>query len=80
MFGFWFSITGLFFGFICSMQAKKKNRMRGDWFILGFLFTFLALVIINSLHSLKNNDDSYSHNSNVSPGSIYNLNTKLTAS
>ncbi len=49
MFGLWFSLMGLAFGFLCSHIAKKKERSNKDWFTLGFVFSFIALLIITIL-------------------------------
>lgn len=46
MFGLWFSIIGLVFGFLCSYIAKKKNRTQHEWFTLGFIFSVTALGIL----------------------------------
>lgn len=46
MFGLWFSIAGLFFGTLCSLKAKEKNRAQKDWFTLGFIFSIIALGIL----------------------------------
>jgi hypothetical protein len=46
MFGLWFSIIGLFFGTLCSLKAKELSRSQKDWFTLGFIFSFLALVVL----------------------------------
>jgi len=54
MLGFWFSVVGLLFGVICSLKAKKKNRTQHDWFILGFLFSVLAYLLIYLLRKIEN--------------------------
>ena len=46
MFGLWFSIIGLIFGFLCSYIAKKKNRTQHEWFALGFMFSVAAIGIL----------------------------------
>jgi hypothetical protein len=60
MFSLWFSIIGLIFGLFCSFKAKEKNRATQEWFVLGFIFSFLALVILSFLpavnHELNNNE------------------------
>lgn len=53
MFGFGFSIIGFLFALICSFIAKGKNRAYQDWFILGFLFSFLAFGILYLLPEVK---------------------------
>lgn len=54
MFGLWFSLLGLAIGFLCSRIAKQKERSHKDWFTLGFVFSFIALLIITILpHSEK---------------------------
>jgi hypothetical protein len=49
MFGFWIIPIGMFFGFLCSIKAKKKERSSNDWFILGFIFSAAALLVITLL-------------------------------
>jgi uncharacterized membrane protein YdjX (TVP38/TMEM64 family) len=51
MFGLWYSLLGLIVGSICSYLAYKKNRASKDWFILGFIFSFLAVFILYLLPS-----------------------------
>jgi hypothetical protein len=51
MFGLWFSIIGLIFGVICSLKAREKNRATQEWFILGFIFSVIALAVIYILPS-----------------------------
>lgn len=48
MFGLWFSIVGLIFGSLCSFLAREKNRTQHDWFILGFIFSVIALGFLYS--------------------------------
>jgi hypothetical protein len=55
MFGLWFSIAGLLFGLICSVRAKEKNRATNDWFLLGFIFSFLAFGVLSLLPSNERN-------------------------
>lgn len=43
----------LFFGFLCSKIAKKKNRNTFSWFLLGLLFGLLALICIYFIKPLK---------------------------
>lgn len=54
MFGLWFSIIGLVFGVFCSLTAKDKNRAQKEWFILGFVFSFLGLLLLFLLPENKN--------------------------
>ncbi len=37
-------VGGVIFGFLCSRQAKKKNKNSLLWFQLGFLFGAVALI------------------------------------
>ncbi len=46
MFGLWFSIIGLVFGVACSLTAKDKKRAQKEWFILGFVFSILSLLLL----------------------------------
>ena len=36
----------VFFGVICLYIAQQKNRSMLGWFILGFCFSFIALIAI----------------------------------
>jgi hypothetical protein len=49
MFGFWIVPIGTVFGILCSIKARKKERSFNDWFILGFVFSVAALLIITFL-------------------------------
>lgn len=57
MFGLWFSIIGLLFGVLCSMKAKEKDRSQKEWFVMGFLFSFLAFAILQLLPTLDADDN-----------------------
>ncbi|MFA3783581.1 hypothetical protein ABRY23_11005 [Melioribacteraceae bacterium 4301-Me] len=52
MLGLYFSIIGLIFGFSCSAIAKRKNRNAEDWFMLGFIFLFVAYLWIRQLPTI----------------------------
>lgn len=53
MFGFWFSIYGLFFGTLCSLKAKEKNRFTKNWFLFGFIFGIFAYLVLVNLPVLN---------------------------
>ncbi len=53
MFGLWFSIVGLIFGILCSFKAIEKNRTQKEWFILGFIFSVLGLILLHLLPNKK---------------------------
>lgn len=36
----------LAFGFFCAYIAREKGRGQGNWFLLGFLFSFLAVLAL----------------------------------
>lgn len=36
----------LFFGWLCSEMAKSRNRSSGRWFVLGVLFSLIAVVVL----------------------------------
>jgi hypothetical protein len=57
MFGLWYSLIGLIFGFICSYFAAQKDRARKDWFTLGFIFSFIALSALLLLPSTNKEKD-----------------------
>lgn len=44
-------ISGVIFGFFCSYLADKKGHGGCAWFVLGFLFSFLALLVLIGLPS-----------------------------
>ncbi len=67
MFGLWFSIIGLIFGLFCSVKAKEKNRATQEWFVLGFVFSFFALVILSLLPVA----DQESNNNVIDPEGSY---------
>ncbi len=52
-----FSFYGLFFGTLCSFKAKQKNRNTKNWFLLGFIFGFVAYIAIMVLHSLSQSNN-----------------------
>ncbi len=37
---------GIVFGAFCAFLAKQKNRDTGAWFLLGLLFSLIALIAI----------------------------------
>ena len=39
-------ILSVFFGIICAMIARKKNRSEARWFVAGFFLAPIALIII----------------------------------
>lgn len=54
--------------FACAYYAEKKGRSSLGWFILGFLFTFIALIILFFLPPLKREkSDQFPSNSSHGP-------------
>jgi hypothetical protein len=51
MLGIWIVPIGMVFGVLCSVKAKEKERSFNDWFILGFIFSLAALLVITFLPS-----------------------------
>ncbi|MFC2084937.1 hypothetical protein ACFLS9_07770 [Bacteroidota bacterium] len=41
-----FVIVGIIFGFNCLFIAREKNRDPRVWFLLGLLFSVLALITL----------------------------------
>ncbi len=39
-------LQAIIFGFFCSFIAKEKKRDSGSWFMLGFFFSFLAVLAL----------------------------------
>lgn len=40
------TLVCVFFGIICSMIARKKNRSEAGWFAAGFFLAPIGLIII----------------------------------
>ncbi|MEH6550070.1 MAG: hypothetical protein V7744_08810 [Pseudomonadales bacterium] len=47
---------GVIFGFFCGFVAQEKNRSYRNWFILGFCFSFIALIALCGVPSLYAKD------------------------
>lgn len=66
MFGFYYTILGLIFGTLCSIEAKKRKISNTEWFTLGFAFNIAAFaaLLIYSFYALKhkNNNENISIN------------------
>ena len=45
-FGFGALLLGLLFAWICRKVARGKNRSTFWWGIWGFLFTWVALIVV----------------------------------
>ncbi|MBX3006565.1 MAG: hypothetical protein KF816_00930 [Melioribacteraceae bacterium] len=52
-----FAVTGLIIGSFCSLLASTKNRNRKNWFLIGFVFSFLAPLVLYFLPSLRAEDE-----------------------
>jgi len=53
---FIFFFVGSFFvfGIICMFLAQEKKRDKSSWFILGFFFGLIALIVLIALPKLDN--------------------------
>lgn len=49
-----FAVTGLVFGSMSSLVASTRNRNRKNWFLIGFVFSFIAPLVLYFLPSLNN--------------------------
>ncbi|MDP2035913.1 MAG: tetratricopeptide repeat protein, partial [Ignavibacteria bacterium] len=47
-------IQALVFGVFCYFVANEKNRNARDWFLLGFLFSIIALLALMAVPPLNN--------------------------
>jgi len=47
-------LQGVVFGGGCAILASNKKRDVRGWFVLGFLFSLIALIVIAALTPLKN--------------------------
>jgi membrane protein implicated in regulation of membrane protease activity len=57
----WFGIAAPIFGCACALLAKEWGRRQWVWFLLGFFFTFiavLALVFLNTWGKKSDTDSS----------------------
>jgi multisubunit Na+/H+ antiporter MnhE subunit len=46
-------VLAILIGYACSVIATNKRRGRVLWFILGFFFTLIALIVIALLPSKR---------------------------
>jgi hypothetical protein len=46
-------VLAILIGYACSAIARNKGRGRVLWFILGFFFTLIALIVIALLPSKR---------------------------
>jgi multisubunit Na+/H+ antiporter MnhE subunit len=44
-------VLALLIGYACSRIATSKGRSSGVWFVLGFFFTLISLIVIALLPS-----------------------------
>lgn len=51
-------ISGVVFGGACAIVASNKNRDAFGWFVLGFFFSLVALVVIAALTPLIKNEST----------------------
>lgn len=71
-----FFLQGIVFGFFCSYIAGEKNRGRGEWFVLGFLFSILAvfaLIAVPKLENAQTNEDTFSKEVTITSKQIENV-------
>lgn len=47
-------LQGLIFGVFCSYIAGQKNRNRFSWFVLGYLFSILAMLTLVAVPKIEN--------------------------
>lgn len=52
-------LVSIVFAFICGYYSEKKGRSSIAWFILGFLFTFYALIVLFFLSPIKKDDAQF---------------------
>lgn len=46
-------IQAVIIGWFCSYVAGQKNRDKGSWFLLGFLFSFLAFIALAAIPAIE---------------------------
>ncbi len=49
----WFGIAGPLFGFACAHLAQESGRRQWLWAILGYFFTFVAVMALITLNLLN---------------------------
>ncbi len=67
-------VQGILIGMLCSYVAGQKNRSQGNWFILGFLFSLLALIALAAIPSLSK--DKGIHTAPSNPNTSDNPDTR----
>jgi hypothetical protein len=50
--------SGVVFGGACAILAANKNRDPLGWFVLGFLFSIIALIVIAALSPAEKSSDN----------------------
>lgn len=63
-----FLMSGIVFGGACAIVATNKNRDGLGWFVLGFLFSLVALIVIASLSPVAKQARSRAGNRSRSTG------------
>jgi len=55
---FWFAliIQGVISGGFCAYIASQKNKDSSEWFVLGFLFSILAVLALIAIPNENNTD------------------------
>jgi len=56
----WFIIAAPLFGAACALLAKEWRRRPWVWFLLGFFFTFLAVLALIFLKTWEKKIDAES--------------------
>lgn len=51
-------VAGVIFGGACAMVASNKNRDVLGWFVLGFIFNLIALIVIAALTPLDKAEEA----------------------
>lgn len=49
------AIWCIFWGVICAVLAERKGRGPIIWFVMGFLFSFLAMILLFVMSDITNN-------------------------
>jgi hypothetical protein len=54
----WFTIAAPVFGVACALLAKEWGRRQWMWFLLGFIFTFNAVLALIFLKTWSRRPDT----------------------
>lgn len=79
MFVFLLVVNAIVIGGFCAYVAGEKNRSGLNWFILGALFSFLALIALIAIPKLEKSGDSVEQSPNAGDSAAFQGEPDLTS-